>query len=114
MSRVQQSVTIGPVSILQPTSLPSVYSWITSLFSFVQVQWNQGIINCLLDGGADVNKLNDEGMSALAACHVLLYPPDSFKYSAAEDKLERRTEVEKVPFSRCFLVARPARRERDS
>ncbi len=48
--------------------------------SHLQINWQQGVINCLLDNGADVNKLTDEGISPLAACHVLFYPPDSFRF----------------------------------
>lgn len=48
-----------------------------------QMNCHVNVINFLLDNGADVNKLNDAGMSALAACFVVLYPLDSFLDNAA-------------------------------
>ncbi|XP_062869401.1 ankyrin repeat and MYND domain-containing protein 1 isoform X2 [Trichomycterus rosablanca] len=42
------------------------------------------VIHLLLDSGADVNKLNNEGMSALAVCTVLCYPLQSLHETVAE------------------------------
>ncbi|MCJ8737641.1 hypothetical protein PDJAM_G00026430 [Pangasius djambal] len=42
------------------------------------------VIDMLLDSGADVNKLNAEGMSALAVCSVLYYPLQSLQETVAE------------------------------
>jgi len=36
------------------------------------------VINCLLDNGADVNKLNDYGVSALVISFFSLYPVSTF------------------------------------
>lgn len=41
-------------------------------------------MNCLLDYGADVNKLNYEGLSPLAACHVLFYSRHTWNENIGE------------------------------
>lgn len=50
-----------------------------------QVNCHRDVINCLLDNGANVNKLNDEGLSVLAACHVLFYTKHTWKDNIAEN-----------------------------
>lgn len=42
------------------------------------------MIHLLLDMGVDIDKLNDEGMSALAVCHVLYYPFQSLNSTFTE------------------------------
>ena len=49
------------------------------------VNWRRDVINVLLDAGANVNKLNDEGLSALTACFVFYYTRDFFKPNLADD-----------------------------
>lgn len=51
----------------------------------LQVNCHRDVINCLLDNGANVNKLNDEGLSVLAACHVLFYTKHTWKDNIAEN-----------------------------
>ncbi|XP_056270526.1 ankyrin repeat and MYND domain-containing protein 1 isoform X3 [Pseudoliparis swirei] len=48
------------------------------------VNCHNDVIQLLLDMGADVDKLNCEGMSALAVCHVLYYPFQSLHTTSTE------------------------------
>ncbi|XP_041913548.1 ankyrin repeat and MYND domain-containing protein 1 isoform X2 [Alosa sapidissima] len=57
------------------------------------VNCHNEVINMLLDSGANVNKLNTEGMSALAICHVLYYPTSSLHTTVAELRLDRDSLV---------------------
>lgn len=50
----------------------------------LQANCHDDIIHFLLDRGVDVDKLNDEGMSALAVCNVLYYPHQSLHETLAE------------------------------
>ena len=58
--------------------------FIDTSFISSQVNCHRDVINCLLDYGANVNKLNDEGLSVLAACHVLFYTKHTWKDNIAE------------------------------
>lgn len=69
----------------------------TILYLFVilkfQVNWHVDVINCLLNHGADVNKLTDEGCSALSAGCLFFYPMDCFRYNIAERYLEEPKDL---------------------
>ncbi|XP_029905656.1 ankyrin repeat and MYND domain-containing protein 1 isoform X2 [Myripristis murdjan] len=49
------------------------------------VNCHNDVIHLLLDRGADIDKLNCEGMSALAVCLVLYYPIQSLHTTVAEE-----------------------------
>lgn len=59
----------------------------------MQVNWHVDVINCLLNHGADVNKLSDEGCSALSAGCIFFYPMDCFRYNIAERYLEEPKDL---------------------
>ncbi|XP_023647880.1 ankyrin repeat and MYND domain-containing protein 1 isoform X2 [Paramormyrops kingsleyae] len=48
------------------------------------VNCHRDVVHVLLDSGADVNKLSDEGVSALAACLLLYYPAHTLTETLAE------------------------------
>ena len=54
------------------------------MYVCVQVNCQNDVIHLLLDMGADIDKLNCEGMSALAVCHVLYYPYQSLHTTLTE------------------------------
>ncbi|KAI3368518.1 hypothetical protein L3Q82_025526, partial [Scortum barcoo] len=59
------------------------------------VNCHNDVIHLLLDIGADIDKLNCEGMSALAVCHVLYYPFQSLHTSLTEKTV--KTQVLRSP-----------------
>ncbi|XP_033894609.2 ankyrin repeat and MYND domain-containing protein 1 [Acipenser ruthenus] len=73
------------------------------------VHGHNDVINILLDNGADVDKLNDEGMSVLSACHVLYYTPQSF-----HGKMAKGTQGTAQSVTKAEEMAEPAPSERQT
>ncbi|KAG7242287.1 hypothetical protein INR49_023962 [Caranx melampygus] len=59
------------------------------------VNCHNDVINLLLNMGVDIDKLNCEGMSALAVCHVIYYPFQSLHTTLAEPPVE--SQVSRSP-----------------
>jgi hypothetical protein len=67
------------------------------------VNWHRDIINILLDNGANVNKLNNEGMSALTSCYVFFYTKGEFHDQADAKRIVIRRPLRvrnDTPFGR--------------
>ncbi|KAK5601397.1 hypothetical protein CRENBAI_000334 [Crenichthys baileyi] len=59
----------------------------------LEVNCHDEVIHLLLDVGADIDKLNSEGMSALAVCHVLYYPFQSLHTTLIEPRSKTPVSV---------------------
>uniref|UniRef100_A0A3Q2YK01 MYND-type domain-containing protein n=1 Tax=Hippocampus comes TaxID=109280 RepID=A0A3Q2YK01_HIPCM len=68
------------------------------------VNCHNDVVQLLLDLGADIDKVNSEGMSALAVCHVLYYPFQSlYTFDGLISKTQVTTQdTNKNNPARCF------------
>ena len=48
------------------------------------INGHHDVLNTLVNFGADINRVTNEGVSALSACHVLFYDVADFKPNGAE------------------------------
>ncbi|XP_037553748.1 ankyrin repeat and MYND domain-containing protein 1 [Nematolebias whitei] len=68
------------------------------------VNCHNNVIHQLLDMGADIDKLNSEGMSALAVCHVLYYPFHSL-YTTWTEVVSSSSSESSLPISQNDLTS---------
>lgn len=81
------------------SSLPANHQSTPKCFTALcfQVACKDDVINCLLDHGADVNHLTDEGVSSLSACFVLLCPPSTFAVNFVDPDRPLPTDFQREP-----------------
>ncbi|XP_036067640.1 ankyrin repeat and MYND domain-containing protein 1 [Oryzias melastigma] len=105
---IQQSFRGELQAVLQLLQTGSVHPDVTdskgqTALIAATVNCQDDVIHLLLDKGADIDKLNDEGMSALAVCLLLYYPYRCLYTALAEPRT--KTPVLK-PSSSCGNTSR--------
>ncbi|KAF6715506.1 Ankyrin repeat and MYND domain-containing protein 1 [Oryzias melastigma] len=105
---IQQSFRGELQAVLQLLQTGSVHPDVTdskgqTALIAATVNCHDDVIHLLLDKGADIDKLNDEGMSALAVCFLLYYPYRCLYTALAEPRT--KTPVLK-PSSSCGNTSR--------
>lgn len=73
------------------------------------MNWHIDVINCLLNHGADVNRLNNDGCSALSAGIVFFYPHELFRFNVAEHSQKEVSSVNSEKQPNCQTTSKSTR-----